>query len=39
VQIAGAGWQIGLRFDPLIYQAGYQQQYLQLFEQVFPESN
>jgi len=29
------GWQIGLRFDPLIYQAGYQQQYLQLFEQVF----
>ncbi|MFA6164044.1 MAG: spore photoproduct lyase family protein [Methylobacter sp.] len=29
------GWQIGLRFDPLIYQAGYQQQYRQLFEQVF----
>ncbi|HEY8035396.1 MAG TPA: DNA photolyase [Methylobacter sp.] len=29
------GWQIGLRFDPLIYQSGYQQQYRQLFEQVF----
>ncbi|MFW5444385.1 MAG: SPL family radical SAM protein [Methylococcaceae bacterium] len=29
------GWQIGLRFDPLIYQAGYQQHYKQLFEQVF----
>jgi spore photoproduct lyase len=29
------GWQIGLRFDPIIYQTGYQQQYRQLFEQVF----
>ncbi|MDD5323668.1 MAG: DNA photolyase [Methylococcales bacterium] len=29
------GWQLGLRFDPMIYQAGYQQQYQQLFEQVF----
>lgn len=29
------GWQIGLRFDPLIYQSGYQQQYRELFEQVF----
>ena len=29
------GWQIGLRFDPLIYQTGYQQQYTTLFEQVF----
>lgn len=29
------GWQIGLRFDPIIYQSGYQQQYRQLFEQVF----
>ena len=24
-----------MRFDPLIYQSGYQQQYRQLFEQVF----
>jgi len=29
------GWQIGLRFDPLLYQQGYQEQYRQLFEQVF----
>lgn len=29
------GWLIGLRFDPLIYQSGYQQQYKNLFEQVF----
>ncbi len=29
------GWQIGLRFDPLIYQTGYQQQYREFFEQVF----
>jgi len=29
------GWQIGLRFDPLIYQSGYREQYRQLFEQVF----
>lgn len=29
------GWPIGLRFDPLIFQTGYQQQYKDLFEQVF----
>ncbi len=29
------GWQLGLRFDPIIYQTGYQQQYEKLFEQVF----
>jgi spore photoproduct lyase len=29
------GWQIGLRFDPLIYQTDYQQQYQHLFRQVF----
>jgi spore photoproduct lyase len=29
------GWQLGLRFDPVIYHAGYQQQYQALFEQVF----
>lgn len=29
------GWQIGLRFDPLIYQHHYQEQYRQLFRQVF----
>ena len=31
------GWQIGLRFDPMIYQLGYQQQYQHLFEQVFSD--
>lgn len=29
------GWQIGLRFDPLLYQHNYQQLYRVLFEQVF----
>ena len=29
------GWQIGLRFDPLIYQEGVKEQYKTLFEQVF----
>lgn len=29
------GWLIGLRFDPLIYQSGYQDHYRQLFEQIF----
>ena len=36
------GWPVGLRFDPLIYQTAYQQQYKNMFEQVFsrikPES-
>jgi spore photoproduct lyase len=35
VKLQQQGWQIGLRFDPLIYQSGYQQQYRELFEQVF----
>ena len=29
------GWLIGLRFDPLIYQTDFKQQYRQLFAQVF----
>ena len=29
------GWQIGLRFDPLIYQKDYREQYRQFFAQVF----
>jgi len=29
------GWSIGLRFDPLIYQHHYREQYQALFEQVF----
>ncbi len=33
------GWPLGLRFDPLIYQSGYDKQYRQLFEQVFSKIN
>ncbi len=33
------GWLLGLRFDPLLYQTGYQQQYQTLFEQVFSRVN
>ena len=29
------GWQIGLRFDPIIFQTGYQEQYKRFYEQVF----
>ena len=39
VKLQAQGWQIGLRFDPMIYQTGYQQQYRQLFEQVFSMIN
>ena len=34
-KLQAQGWPIGLRFDPLIFQTGYQQQYKALFEQVF----
>lgn len=33
------GWQIGLRFDPLIYQHHYREQYRNLFAQVFSVLN
>ncbi len=29
------GWQVGLRFDPVIYDCQYRKQYAQLFEKVF----
>ena len=35
LQLQQAGWLLGLRFDPLIYQADYQDQYRRLFRQVF----
>lgn len=35
VKVQTHGWQIGLRFDPLIYQSDYREQYQQLFAQVF----
>ncbi len=34
-QLQDIGWQIGLRFDPLIYTDHYQTQYRTLFKQVF----
>ncbi|MGZ8186600.1 MAG: spore photoproduct lyase family protein, partial [Methylobacter sp.] len=33
------GWLLGLRFDPVIYETGYQEQYKRLFEQVFSGIN
>ena len=33
--LADAGWQIGLRFDPLIYSEGWQTQYEMLFDDIF----
>jgi len=35
LQLQRHGWQIGLRFDPLIYQTGFEAEYDRLFEQVF----
>ena len=37
LQLQQAGWQLGLRFDPLIYQHGYQAQYRSLFQQLFSQ--
>jgi len=34
-QLQERGWLLGLRFDPLVYQEHYAQQYSKLFEQVF----
>lgn len=34
-KLQSQGWNIGLRFDPLIYQADYKSIYRRLFEQVF----
>lgn len=33
------GWHLGLRFDPIIYQPEYQQQYTRLFEDIFSRIN
>jgi spore photoproduct lyase len=39
VKLQQRGWQIGLRFDPLIYQHDYRRHYRALFEQVFAAIN
>jgi len=35
VKLAGAGWPVGLRFDPLIYTVDFREQYQQLFRMIF----
>ncbi|HIN82429.1 MAG TPA: DNA photolyase [Chromatiales bacterium] len=35
LQLQRAGWQLGLRFDPVIYSDNFKQQYRELFAQVF----
>jgi spore photoproduct lyase len=39
LQLQQAGWRLGLRFDPLIYQPGYQAHYRGLFQQLFSQLN
>lgn len=39
IKLQERGWQIGLRFDPLIYQPEYKQQYQTLFMQIFAHLN
>jgi spore photoproduct lyase len=34
-KLAKLGWQVGLRFDPLIWKENYKSQYRELFEEVF----
>jgi DNA repair photolyase len=34
-----AGWQVGLRFDPLIYTNGYENEYSELFNKIFSKIN
>jgi DNA repair photolyase len=39
IDLQQAGWQIGLRFDPLIYTKDYAQEYTDLFKNVFSRIN
>jgi len=36
-QLQQAGWQLGLRFDPLIYHEDYRDSYRELFQQLFSQ--
>ena len=38
-KLQSAGWPIGLRFDPLIFQRSYQSEYRELFDSVFEKVN
>ena len=35
IKLQQHGWRLGLRFDPMIYQEGFEEIYQQLFEQIF----
>jgi len=34
-ELAGSGWPVGLRFDPILYEPGYEAQYEALFQKIF----
>lgn len=38
-KLQSSGWNLGLRFDPIIYQTSYQSQYRTLFDKVFAMLN
>ena len=39
LKLQEAGWRLGLRFDPLIYEDGYSEKYHHLFQNVFSRLN
>jgi spore photoproduct lyase len=39
IKVQAHGWQVGLRFDPLIYTSNYRELYQQLFAQIFAHIN
>lgn len=39
IKVQAHGWQVGLRFDPLMYSSDYREQYQRLFAQVFAHIN
>lgn len=39
IDLQKAGWQIGLRFDPIIYTKDYDKQYAELFNSIFSKIN
>jgi spore photoproduct lyase len=36
-KLQNKGWKIGLRFDPMIYDDNYEEQYAELFEKIFSQ--
>jgi DNA repair photolyase len=39
LELQKAGWQVGLRFDPLIYTKDYEKEYSELFNDIFSKVN